>query len=838
MSNEEKDSMLDRAISEIRGEAVDPAAETAAAERVWKRISGAGAVGACAEFHELIPAWREGRLESAQALLVEDHVHGCAACRKTMEPRKAVSVMPMRTAAHPMWKWAVAATLLVGAGFSGYYAWDRLATPSGPRATVYALDGTLLRTGGGMETPAAVGAALEEGQAVRTAKGSHAVVRLRDGSLVEMRERTQLAVSAARDGLTVQLAGGAVIVEAAKQRSGHLYVAAPDCLVSVTGTVFAVNSGPKGSRVSVAEGQVKVEQGGQTRTLLPGQQATTGATVSATPVASEFSWSAGFNKHLALLNEFAKIQKKLEAAPGPGLRYSSKLLGLVPDGTVFYAAIPNLGPTLTEANRLLHEQMTGSETLREWWAEKMKAAGGEAKLDAALTKVRAFSDYLGQEVVIAVGGGEKPMPVLMAEVVRPGLAEFIGQQPTEGHVRVVTDPAQAAAAGEHELLVWVGPSVVVASPDAAALRQAAAGSGAFAKSAFGARIAAAYGQGVSWLFGADLESAIRQKPGKDDSEALARSGFGDLRYLIVERKDVAGRTENQATLSFNQARRGLASWLAAPAPLRSLDYISPDATLAAAALAKTPSKMLADVETMAQEKFGKGLAEFTAETGVDIENDLAALLGGELAFAIDGPALPTPSWKVVVEVNDATHFVDTVKKLVAAAAAKSGKKVALEQAVVNGRTFYAVTTESLPVAVHFTFDNGFLIAAPTRDLVTRAIQNRTTGYTLAKSQKFTALLPHDGQVAFSGAVYHALGGVLGTVAATMNLTPEQQQMASSVEPALVLLYGESDRIEVASAGSFFGLRLDQILALHANHGEHHGAKMRFDKRSHGETTAH
>lgn len=837
MSKEEKDTMLDRAISEIRGEAVDPAAEQAAAERVWARISGAAAGGACAEFREMIPAWREGKLSSAQALLVEDHVHGCAACRKTMAPRAKVSVMPIRTAASPVWKWAAAAALLVGVGLSGYYAWDRLATPSGPRATVYALDGTLLRTGGGVETAAAVGAALEEGQAVRTAKGSRAVVRLRDGSLVEMRERTELAVSAARDGLTVQLAGGAVIVEAAKQRRGHLYVAAPDCLVSVTGTVFSVNSGPKGSRVSVAEGEVKVAQGSNVRTLHPGEQASTGATVGAAPVADEFAWSRDADKHLALLNALATVQKKLEAAPGPGLRYSSKLLGMVPEGAMFYAAIPNLGPTLTEANRLFQEQVAENAALREWWAEKMQATGGEAKLNEALTRIRAFSDYLGQEVVIAVGGGEKPKPVLMAEVVRPGLAAFIEQQLTDAHVQIVTDPAKAAAAGENKLLVWVGPDVVVASPSLVELQKAAVpGSGAFARSGFGAKIAAEYAQGVSWLFGVDLESAIHQKPDKTGS--LERSGFGDLRYLIVERKDVAGRTENHATLDFSQARRGVASWLAAPAPVRSLDYVSPDATLAVAALAKAPLKMLDDIEAVTQKNFGQGLSGFAAMTGVDVRSDLAALLGGDIAFAIDGPALPTPSWKLVVEVNDPARFVDTIGKLVAAVNAKADKKAKLEQAVADGRTFYTLSAEGLPVSVNFTFDNGFLIAAPTRDLATRAIQNRAAGYTLPKSSKFAALLPHDGQVAFSGAVYHSLGDVMSSVASQLNLTLEQQKLASSVEPALALFYGETDRIEVASAGSFFGLRLDQILALQATRGEHHGAKVRSHKRGHGDATAY
>ena len=33
-------------------------------------------------------------------------------------------------------------------------------------------------------------------------------------------------------------------------------------------------------------------------------------------------------------------------------------------------------------------------------------------------------------------------------------------------------------------------------------------------------------------------------------------------------------------------------------------------------------------------------------------NEIAANLGGEVTVAVDGPLLPTPSWKVAIEVND------------------------------------------------------------------------------------------------------------------------------------------------------------------------------------------
>src|SRR5205085_2226343 len=64
--------------------------------------------------------------------------------------------------------------------------------------------------------------------------------------------------------------------------------------------------------------------------------------------------------------------------------------------------------------------------------------------------------------------------------------------------------------------------------------------------------------------------------------------------------------------------------------------------------------------------FSKSLAQTSSELGLDIRNDLASTLGGELALALDGPVLPTPSWKMVVEVNNPGALQVAIDKLVQA----------------------------------------------------------------------------------------------------------------------------------------------------------------------------
>ncbi len=123
-----------------------------------------------------------------------------------------------------------------------------------------------------------------------------------------MRERSQVSLTGAHDGIRINLDRGSVIVQAAKQRNGHLYVATDDCTVSVVGTVFAVSSGVKGSRVSVLEGEVHVSRASAPqRALFPGQQMTTNPSLTPVSIEDEISWSRNLDTHLALLHALAEV---------------------------------------------------------------------------------------------------------------------------------------------------------------------------------------------------------------------------------------------------------------------------------------------------------------------------------------------------------------------------------------------------------------------------------------------------------------------------------------------------------------------------------------------------
>ena len=197
--------MLDQLIGEIRDERVDDTRVEESGRRVWDRIQrksvGSGRLASCDDFQALIPSYREDTLAPGRRMLLEDHAHQCVVCRKvlfgeTEAPPKVID-MPARRMTRARWM-AIAASVTV-ALIAGRWGYEQFApAPGGSRATVQIADGGVFRLENGMLQPVSAGVELRDGQILRTSAGSHAVVKLADRSLVEVGERAEFKVSAAR----------------------------------------------------------------------------------------------------------------------------------------------------------------------------------------------------------------------------------------------------------------------------------------------------------------------------------------------------------------------------------------------------------------------------------------------------------------------------------------------------------------------------------------------------------------------------------------------------------------------------------------------------------------
>ena len=191
-----------------------------------------------------------------------------------------------------------------------------LMTGGAAAAVVEAADGGLYGTSG---QPARVGEAIAAGAVVRTDGGAGAVLALKDGSRVEMRSKSELSLERADDGMRIRLHTGDIIVNAAKQRTGHLYVQTRDMIVSVVGTIFVVNAGRGGSRVAVLEGEVRVQQGTTEKTLRPGDHVATSSALDLSPVRESIAWSRNAPALLALLQQSAVVPPAItpQSPPSP-----------------------------------------------------------------------------------------------------------------------------------------------------------------------------------------------------------------------------------------------------------------------------------------------------------------------------------------------------------------------------------------------------------------------------------------------------------------------------------------------------------------------------------------
>src|SRR5580765_4448277 len=512
----EPGELLDQSLAALRAEMPDQETIHAAGSHVWQRLSEEAtalpqveSIRGCADVRNLLVQYRAGQLAPARALLVESHLHECVACRREAETGKRGSstLAPWKQELPQVrntgFRWVAAAAAIVLFAVSIYFVQDKFFSgPQGMRARVESLNGVLTRVGYSGDQPLKVGDEVTEGQRVRTGGGAHAMLRLRDGSLVEMNERAEFGVSMGRKDTTIQLGRGNIIIQAAKRASGHLYVASPDCRVSVTGTVFSVNAGMKGSRVSVIEGEVRVAEAGAEKVLHPGDQLSTNVSLGTVPVKQEIAWSQNLDKHLALLAEFAHLSNKLATVQLPGLRYQSHILPTLPANTVLFAGIPNLGDAVQQANKLFQQELQESAVLREWWQQTQGKKDDGPEFNEIINYVHDLGQYLGDEIVFSMAlNGHDGEPLVVAQVQHDGLKQFIQQEAdkyagTKSHIQVVNEQELnqlSAQQGKQLLILLVRPDFVAAAADAATLKQFVAGlnaGGGFATTPFGQRMAA------------------------------------------------------------------------------------------------------------------------------------------------------------------------------------------------------------------------------------------------------------------------------------------------------------------------------------------------------------
>lgn len=794
---------LERALEEMRQEHVDPATLEAARARALDAVTHAAAAG-CAEFRPDVRAYLGNELAGSRRVLMDDHLSRCPACRAhvaSLKGDRKVIAMPQRASSRWM-RWgtmAAAAALVLGALYLGRDAIDAMLAPAGPRATVVSASGALYRLPG--ETLAA-GAEIGEQELVRTGPGAHAVLRLADGSLVDVNERTELSVTTARSGRSIHLQRGDIIVKAAKQRRGDLRVVTRDSIASVRGTVFAVSAGMGGSVVSVVEGAVAVRQPGRDVVLSPGEQAASNP-VLASSVSHAVSWSPEAEEYLALLASFAKIERQLAETAPRELRTRSTLLPYLPAGAFAFGAVPNLGGTLGQALVLAEQQTGENPAFRTWWNSETGV-----ELRHIVDRLQAVSSLVGDEVVFCVSpaGPRDEVPLVMASVLPGRKAEL--ESALDGLF---------VEAGETSKPYSVSEDLMVVSSTPARLSWALRHLGHGAGSPFAAAIGDRYTRGVGWLFGVDAAPVFTMAAG-DDAPPIELAALIGPKFVFVEQRAPAGAEENEVTLLFEGPRKGMASWLAESGSGGAAEYLPADALVAGYVSMREPWQLFQEFTALMTKQnpdFDGDLAKLDEKLGAGYVGNLTAALGTEAAFALTGFSVSGPAWVMAGVANNPAIIDGSMQKLAAAFNAElapedQGKRLVFGQERLAGRVWSTLKAGTLPLGVTWTYDRGYLVAASDRASAERAIATRNGGAQLVWSPEFLGQIPSSAGIHPSAFAWVNAKGALGLFTA---LAPgsAMSELLAGRDPVLVVFNGSEEEIRAASRTRLTGVIMDVML---------------------------
>ena len=426
--------------------------------------------------------------------------------------------------------------------------------------------------------------------------------------------------------------------------------------------------------------------------------------------------------------QLALVEHRIAQLPFPEPRSSSDLLPRMPANTLLYVSIPNLGEFLNEANTIFQDQLNQSPELQKWWSHDQTR--NQEDLNEFVGKIHDISQYLGDEIVLAgINSADRPTVAVIADVQRSGLKDELQREfTTRTGGLTVLDPASLASTDAVDnrggyALVRDHEVIFARTLDDLKLIDASldAGASGFASNAFGSQIAAAYTRGAGILLAADLHAMLQSRMAHAPREAdkqrqLEATGLDGVQYLIAEHRERSGVPANHLNLQFAGTRQRLASWLGSPAPMGSLDFVSPNASIAVATLTKDPASIADDLIAMvADKKQSSRLSEVDAKLQITC-NDLMANLGGTSRCArrsgtahtcLEDRRRSEQSCSSENALERMTKAIDGEMR-----GSQVAHPVTIETEAADGRQYYTIRDQVTGAALaQYTYADGFMISA-------------------------------------------------------------------------------------------------------------------------------
>ncbi|HLW53647.1 MAG TPA: hypothetical protein VKW06_12470 [Candidatus Angelobacter sp.] len=506
-----------------------------------------------------------------------------------------------------------------------------------------------------------------------------------------------------------------------------------------------------------------------------------------------------------LMTEVAQIAERLQKeVPYPAARNQSHILSHLPDSTAFYLAVPNYGETVHRAVEIVQQEIKNSARLLIFLRKNHLEDSEQALIDAA-QRFYEVSQFLGDEVVIAGNlQGKEPSGVMIAEIKKPGIRAALEAINSDlgvsaGNRLRIFEPERLAAAGEVESegpMVLVRQDYIAFGLSVGALRdfnsQIDQHEGSFESRPLGQRLARSYHDGTTSVAGVDLRQLMAILPVNkpQDRMMLDKTGLGDVSYLAVENRLTAGASRSQGELTFTGPRHGIASWLASPAPLGGLDFVSSKSAFALNINLKTPAQLLDDLHDIMGDAAFASVTQVEKQFNLNLKHDLLSKLTGEIGFATPGmymrapatfPAKTTlapdsspktsPPFVMALGVADTKGLEQTLAQLLTMAPVQSAEQ---QEDGVTFHTLLIPGAVNNSTEINYFFLDGYLVMASDRALAEEAVRVHRSGTSLAKASSLRDASGPGQSLNASLIAYQNAGPMMGPIMA--QLPPEVRQM--------------------------------------------------------------
>lgn len=708
-----------------------------------------------------------------------------------------------------VWLMAAAAMLLVAAVGSIFVYRRYVPMGDATIATIGEIRGRVSIATGGKFVSAMANMPVRQGERVKIAAGGYLSLKLPDGNTIELREGTQAKLLEYSNRIEVAMNRGHVLSHLTIKPEKKFTVRTAHLTATAVGTVFDVEEGMDRSIVRVAEGIVLVVCGGEETLVHAGEVFNSRPDAITAPLARATTWSRlqenfetvnpesdGREQAMPLVVQASEIVRATPSAPpaappepvrGPDSPIVDDLVDLLPVDTGYFLDIRDWRGIRSEFKSSDYKKLFDEPNIQEWWntvhgkdmvdgfVEEMHlleildiAKLVDGQLVMGVTQEGQFLlvadcmeheqevGELVQKIMGAAGGEASDLDA--QDSLQPGeskdlIADLLREQARQDSEQAENELRGHVHIGRGRLIVSSSPELADQTLDRV-LKGEPSG---FSQTDFYRKVKYT-ARNARFMMAADLAALMDRIAAESDEREINHLRFlgaQGLDYLLISPNFVSRGMSQAARIGFRGKRSGAVNWLGEPAPMRGLDFFSPDIHIFASAIVRSPRQMFFDY-LLLLEMNGETEEAERAREFFDAHEPFFDAFGGEIAIGVDSPILPVPNVKIALEVTDPSGFADHLTAFIDGMLAEieqAGRLAFMEENEHKGYTIRTLVIDGEAFEPSYAFVEDYLVLGPGEQFVRDSIDVYVSGRSIAHDPRLTKLMPGHTQLNMSILVY-------------------------------------------------------------------------------------